>query len=306
MAYGPTPEGWDWSDPRPAYRVFTLYPDRVETGAELTTIQLRQDGTQIAAIRIGEEGRYRSVGVLPVLGAPPGCTRVSCLRVTGSKAWKRPPIHQKALSGGGQSETGYLAHYATEASDNLGLGEQGAILVCRFDARPVWPGSNVQVTGDYDGQLLILPEAYERVEGNPELFRIDTFHLDYAVRMTFTRERLNMSDAEFDACLQLPEYDELMMVLAEGRVAHGAAGRHEQAPQYILLQSPGRPIRVVQAAERVLAKHWTDDEAVFYMLRETRTGMEVVRLTDDERTEQEDRGRAVMPRRPDKLKNYIL
>ena len=53
-----------------SYRVFTVSSGSVTEGAEISTLHLKGAGVDIPAIIIGEEGRGRSTGVLPVVNPP--------------------------------------------------------------------------------------------------------------------------------------------------------------------------------------------------------------------------------------------
>lgn len=53
-----------------SYRIFTVSSGKVEAGADVGTLQLKGAGVEIPAVIIGEEGRGRDCGVVPV-GNPP-------------------------------------------------------------------------------------------------------------------------------------------------------------------------------------------------------------------------------------------
>ena len=53
-----------------SYRIFTIHSGKVADGAAVERLKLSGAGVEIDAIIIGEEGRGRSRGVLPVQGAP--------------------------------------------------------------------------------------------------------------------------------------------------------------------------------------------------------------------------------------------
>jgi hypothetical protein len=53
-----------------SYRVFTISSGRVTDGAAVERLKLAGAGVEIDAVVVGEEGRGRARGVLPVQGAP--------------------------------------------------------------------------------------------------------------------------------------------------------------------------------------------------------------------------------------------
>lgn len=57
-----------------AHRIFTICLNQVVQGAEVARYHLRGAGIDIPAILVGEDGRGRQLGILPVAGAQPGDT----------------------------------------------------------------------------------------------------------------------------------------------------------------------------------------------------------------------------------------
>ena len=74
-----------------AYRVFTVRSGSVEDGANVEAFKLKGAGIEIPAILVGEEGRGRELGVLPVAGVEVG-GRVSAASIGQTKSGK-PKLH---------------------------------------------------------------------------------------------------------------------------------------------------------------------------------------------------------------------
>lgn len=82
------------------YKLFTIEDGRVTVGAKVGALKLKGAGVEIPAIVIGEEGRGRSLGVVPVEGAAPGDTiDAAVIGVTRSGAPKFTAVGLGGASG---------------------------------------------------------------------------------------------------------------------------------------------------------------------------------------------------------------
>lgn len=68
----------------PAHPIYTVECDTVSVGAALRPLLIKGSGVEIETIQVGEPGRGRELGVLPVEGAP----RKPCPHRTDGRVWR--------------------------------------------------------------------------------------------------------------------------------------------------------------------------------------------------------------------------
>jgi len=129
-------------------RIFTISGPRIEDGAEVQELTL-SSGEKIPAILVGEKGRGRSLGVLPVVGVRPG-ERIYAAQV-GQTSSGKPKLLAASLENavpapailvlrtgigfrGGNSHEGEFMSIvrgviAQGAAGRMGWGEQLVVLI---------------------------------------------------------------------------------------------------------------------------------------------------------------------------------
>src|SRR5690606_13502734 len=79
------------------YRIFTIYNGTVSVGARIQSFTLSGSGVTLpATIVVGEEGRGRSTGVLPISGAPEGAEIIHFADLGGSRTGKPKLVWKEA------------------------------------------------------------------------------------------------------------------------------------------------------------------------------------------------------------------
>jgi hypothetical protein len=201
------------------HRLFTVEDGRVSEGALVQSFTL-SSGVEIDAILIGESGRGRSLGVLPVQGARPNVTLDLCQ--IGTTRAGRPKL---------------IAAFGTPSDDKV-------ILVLRTSIG--FRGGNAH-TGDRTGLV-----AREDWDGNPT-FDYDgmlEWGLQFAERpgSVLSEGRIAQGDAG-----RMGSGDQLVLVLEKNQVLRIArSGRLYGAPSAHYLVWNGEKILIATWEEREL------------------------------------------------------
>lgn len=197
------------------YVVFTVAHGSVEPGARIDPLTIKSAGIEIPAVIVGEQGRNRSRGVLPVGGAPQP-QRVPCLAGGETLAWPR-----LMAASVGQTKTGKPKLNWAEAATST----EHVLVVLR--SLIGYRGGN-EHTGDRRGWSCSMCDCSahgaETVppENCPECGKKDFW--GNGPRLVFS-----------------PRPGQ---VLASGQIAQGDAGRMGSGQQLVLLLPAGEVLRV--------------------------------------------------------------
>ena len=191
-----------------SYKVFTIENNRVTEGAAVGSLQIKSAGIEIPAILVGERGRGRSLGAIPV-GRHPDPTNDKIRLMAASLGTTRAGKPKLFWADKATSTQKIIAVYRSQ------IGYRGS-----NNHTGDWKGWKCRMC-DETGDTYSLPEVCpsceekERYAGYPVLDRV-----------------FNDRPGE---------------VLSEGYIAEGAAGRAGGGNQYVLLLSAGEVVRVVQS-----------------------------------------------------------
>lgn len=196
-------------------KIFTIESGALEEGARVDTLTLKGAGVSIPAIIIGEEGRGRKLGVLPVQLIP-----------EQYKEWQEKGythIHSAEI---GTTNIGKPKLFQAEDADTLEK------CICIFRTEIGFRGSNSH-TGD-------LKEEYWSPNG---VWRYDILSFEKELKEKYTKEeaiyiseRLNpwdAIDAIFERKLEFQPFPG--EILCEGIIAQGDAGRMGSGKQLVAI-----------------------------------------------------------------------
>ncbi len=200
------------------YRIFTIRNGAAKEGAKVNTFTL-SNGTKIPAIVVGEEGRGRALGVLPV-----------SLTKSQFQTWQEKDSVEIRFAEIGQSRSGKPKLFSKEKEENTA----GDSLIAVMSTPIGYRGGNSH-TGDRQDSLWSLTTSarirVQELDGKPEGIDLhgECSSTSKTALMEWAGDELTEEEFEEKRCWDVFPGK----VIIEGRIAQGAAGGMGSGTQMI-------------------------------------------------------------------------
>jgi hypothetical protein len=203
-------------------KIFTIESGEVTEGARVDSFTLKGAGVTIPAIIVGEEGRGRKLGVLPVQLLPES--------YAGWKEKGYTHIHSATI---GTTKAGKPKLFQTEDADTLEK------CICVFRTKIGSRGSNSH-TGDLKDEYWVPHWSWEK----------DVLELKKELKEKYTKEEAREISKELDSPEPWEDINIILEtiferrvefhpfpgeILCEGIIAHGMAGRAASGEQLVAI-----------------------------------------------------------------------
>lgn len=201
-------------------KVFTIESGDVTEGVRVESFTLKGAGISIPAIIIGEEGRGRELGILPVQLLP-----------DSYKKWQEEGYVYINFAKIGKTKTGKPKLFQTEYADTLEK------CICIFRTMIGFRGGNSH-TGDKKEEYWVRESFASFPESVPSKERytweeVERYGLEYLKARHPGKEDIYPPDVGFKRKLEFHPFPG--EILCEGIIAQGVAGRMGRGCQYVAI-----------------------------------------------------------------------